>query len=195
MVFELDDEEIHRIVAESDETSVERSRYTEKLSVLEDGLHDLKRLDRHRSAAAGSKSFSIVYGVDLAPKLTLRVETSGHGGDTFGTAEKSEFDEGQDGSLEDEDLDEGADSVAYHFNGSDSGPIADEGEIVWPEERSPQEIGYISPPAFISPEPQPLIWEESAPVEIAEAPDFDNEPAMKTSKPKRKKKKIDFSEI
>lgn len=50
VVFEMDDAELHRLVAESEETGAERSRYAEKLSVLEASLHELKRLAPYRAA-------------------------------------------------------------------------------------------------------------------------------------------------
>lgn len=44
----MEDGEIERLAAESEESKAERARYTEKLSVLEKGMRDLRRLDKHR---------------------------------------------------------------------------------------------------------------------------------------------------
>lgn len=49
VVLEMKDEDVSRLAAESEETSAERSRYEEKLIVLESGLSDLQRLDKHRT--------------------------------------------------------------------------------------------------------------------------------------------------
>lgn len=49
VVFGMDDEAIHRLVAESEEAGAERSRNAEKLGILEAGLRDLRRLDKHRT--------------------------------------------------------------------------------------------------------------------------------------------------
>ena len=56
VVFELGDEETCRLAAESDDTSAERSRYAEKLRILEAGLLDLKRLEKRRPILTPSTS-------------------------------------------------------------------------------------------------------------------------------------------
>ncbi|OIW28148.1 hypothetical protein CONLIGDRAFT_600580 [Coniochaeta ligniaria NRRL 30616] len=47
-VFDMDDEEISRLAAESNSTSAERIRCGEKRDILQAGLQELRRLDRHR---------------------------------------------------------------------------------------------------------------------------------------------------
>jgi hypothetical protein len=49
MVYDLDDEDVTRLAAESNGASSERARCSEKLGILETGLHDLKRLNKHRA--------------------------------------------------------------------------------------------------------------------------------------------------
>jgi hypothetical protein len=48
-VHGLSDDDIAQLVAETGDTTAERARGNEKISVLETGLHDVKRLDEHRS--------------------------------------------------------------------------------------------------------------------------------------------------
>lgn len=55
VVLEMDDGEVCRLAAESEQTSAERSRYAEKLGVLDAGLRELRRLDKHRTAVAPGK--------------------------------------------------------------------------------------------------------------------------------------------
>ena len=46
-IFDLDDNVIRRIAAESDESVAERERSTRRLRILETGLRDLGRLNNH----------------------------------------------------------------------------------------------------------------------------------------------------
>jgi hypothetical protein len=46
-VFNLDEDVIQRIAAESEESAAERERSTRRLRILETGLRDLSRLNNH----------------------------------------------------------------------------------------------------------------------------------------------------
>ena len=51
MVLGLESTEIHRLVGESEETKLSRTRLNEKLETLQRGLHDIKRFQRHRDGS------------------------------------------------------------------------------------------------------------------------------------------------
>ena len=60
MVYDLTEDDTTRLAAESTDAAAERARCSEKLAILEAGLRDLRRLDKHRSITPGksnSRSF------------------------------------------------------------------------------------------------------------------------------------------
>lgn len=59
IVFDLEDREIARLAADSDDAKLERSRLSEKLSVLEEGKTRLLRLDAHRPPVLGEERYNI----------------------------------------------------------------------------------------------------------------------------------------
>lgn len=48
-VFEMSDDEVARLVEESEDAKAQRARYTEKFRIFEAGLRELKLLDKHRA--------------------------------------------------------------------------------------------------------------------------------------------------
>ena len=56
MVYDLTEDKIAGLAAESEETAAERARCNEKLAILEAGLRDLNRLNRHRSVTPGKSN-------------------------------------------------------------------------------------------------------------------------------------------
>lgn len=57
MVYDLTEDDTARLAAESRETATERAWCSEKLAVLETGLRDLRRLDKHHSFTQGKSHF------------------------------------------------------------------------------------------------------------------------------------------
>jgi hypothetical protein len=67
MVYDLSQDDITRLAAESEETVAERVKCAEKLAILEAGLLDLKRLDKHPHMTLGKKiDLALVYFSDRA---------------------------------------------------------------------------------------------------------------------------------
>lgn len=86
MVLNFTDAEIAHLAAESEEVSAERLRCSKKLAILQNGLKDLRRLDRHYLA----KALKIH---DLHPEINGDENNGRIGGDVVGvtthTAPKS----------------------------------------------------------------------------------------------------------
>jgi hypothetical protein len=66
MMYDLTEEEIIRLAADSEEIVAQRSRCAEKLAVLEAGLCDLKSLNKHRSIFPGKGDLALHSVADVA---------------------------------------------------------------------------------------------------------------------------------
>ena len=53
VILDLTAEDVTRLAAESEEAAAERKRLAEKLEILEIGLRELKRLDKHHPITPG----------------------------------------------------------------------------------------------------------------------------------------------
>lgn len=56
MVYDLTDDDIRHLAAESEEVALDRVRCEERLAVLRSGLRDLRQLDKHRSVVPGKST-------------------------------------------------------------------------------------------------------------------------------------------
>jgi hypothetical protein len=56
----MTDSDITRFAGESEETTAERKRCTEKLAVLDAGLRDLKRFEKHIAVDSGEHSYTSI---------------------------------------------------------------------------------------------------------------------------------------
>lgn len=61
MIIDLTEEEVTRLAAESNATTTERKRCSEKLAILQAGKTELRRLHNHRAINSGKISIEYAY--------------------------------------------------------------------------------------------------------------------------------------
>ena len=71
MVYDQTEDDITCLAAKSEETATERTCYADKLAVLEAGLRDFKRLDKHHSVTQGKSLSSSVAGVTITWQVMM----------------------------------------------------------------------------------------------------------------------------
>jgi hypothetical protein len=52
-VYDLPEDEITRIAAETEDVAAQRKEWTRRLDILEEGLRDLRSLDKHKTIVYG----------------------------------------------------------------------------------------------------------------------------------------------